>query len=602
MMTDFFIHFLACNILISGMILLLFFIKKLLKKSLTKRTQYHLWFPLLILLAVPFLPFRASSLLSRLFDFLCIEDRFFSNDYLKILPGNASQPISGAVGWMNDFAVSAQSQTSSVITTILFCIWLAGIFTMSVFTVRSFLSLRRIRHSALPLQNPDVQVLYQKCLAESCLPSEIPLYSTAFLQTPVITGIFRPAIYLPISVLSDYRLSDIRYILLHELQHYRHKDNLSCYLGVAYSILYWFNPFVWSALKAMRNDREIACDISVLHILDSASYKNYACTLLHFAEKSSVSAFPFSNGLSTDARQLEKRLLAILSHKKTSVFQKAGNLLFFLLIVALFAGSIPVCFSLASDTASYEWNTVIPKEHSVLELSEYFSNVSGSFVLYDLQKKHWTIYHPAKASTRVSPDSTYKIYDALFALEEQIITPETSFLPWDQTTYPFAEWNRDQTLSTAMSASVNWYFQSLDKTLGKRTLQSYIQKIGYGNETIRGSLSSYWMESSLKISPVEQVEQLVALYQNTFHFSSENIQAVKNSIFLTSTSSGSLYGKTGTGRIDGKDTNGWFIGFVESSENTSFFAVNLHSKENATGSAAANIALSILSDLGIWRQ
>ena len=34
-------------------------------------------------------------------------------------------------------------------------------------------------------------------------------------------------------------------------------------------IFYWFNPFVWHALKEMRNDREIACDTAVLQMLHS---------------------------------------------------------------------------------------------------------------------------------------------------------------------------------------------------------------------------------------------------------------------------------------------------------------------------------------------
>ena len=108
--------------------------------------------------------------------------------------------------------------------------------------------------------------------------------------------------------------------------------------------------------------------------------------------------------------------------------------------------------------------------------------------------------------TRVAPNSTYKIYDSLFALDAGIISPENSQIAWDHTDYPFEAWNADQTLSSAMASSVNWYFQSLDNQLGKTALQSYVQSIEYGNENITGELSSYWMESTLKISPVEQVE------------------------------------------------------------------------------------------------
>ena len=54
-MTDFMIHFLICNVLISGLIGILFAVRKLLKNHLTGRTRYSLWFLLSGLL-------RASAL------------------------------------------------------------------------------------------------------------------------------------------------------------------------------------------------------------------------------------------------------------------------------------------------------------------------------------------------------------------------------------------------------------------------------------------------------------------------------------------------------------------------------------------------------------
>lgn len=109
------------------------------------------------------------------------------------------------------------------------------------------------------------------------------------------------------------------------------------------------------------------------------------------------------------------------------------------------------------------------------------------------------------------------------------------------------------------------------------------------------------MESSLKISPIEQVELLTKLHNNSFDFSPENINAVKDAIRLSSSDAGTLYGKTGTGRVDGKDVNGWFIGYIETADNTYFFAVNIGADGDATGSAATEITMSILSDLQIWK-
>ena len=99
------------------------------------------------------------------------------------------------------------------------------------------------------------------------------------------------------------------------------------------------------------------------------------------------------------------------------------------------------------------------------------------------------------ASTRVSPNSTYKIYDALWGLEENIITPQNSLLIWDGKDYPFEAWNTDLTLDSAMAASANWYFQTIDERLSLTRIQNYLNKIEYGNKDITGGLSSYWLES-----------------------------------------------------------------------------------------------------------
>ena len=110
------------------------------------------------------------------------------------------------------------------------------------------------------------------------------------------------------------------------------------------------------------------------------------------------------------------------------------------------------------------------------------------------------------------------------------------------------------------------------------------------------------MQGTLKISPVEQVELLTALHNNQFDFAPENINAIKNSICLFSSEGKSFYGKTGTGRVDGQDVNGWFVGYIETTSNTYFFATNIQAAENATGSKASEISLSILSHIGIWQQ
>ena len=444
-MTDFIIHFLICNLFIGVIIILLFGLKRLFRNTLTGRTQYNLWFLLLALLAVPFLPVSSrhpAAFLARLpFDVRGVLSG--SGGGTGTASGAASADT--AAGWMNDFAISVSSRTPSILGLVLAGVWTAGILIMILLVIRSSMRLRRIKKSALPLQNPEVQTIYAGCLRDMNLTKSVPVYSTAFLESPVITGYFRPRIYLPIHLISDCKPSEIRYILLHELQHYRHKDNLVNYLMILAGILYWFNPLVWTAFAAIRGDREIACDASVLRMLDKENYRDYGFTLINFAEKLSHTVFPFSAGLGGSTKQIRRRILNIAAYRKPSALKMMKNIAVYSLTAALLAGLAPALFSHASEDEHYQWSASGQNIFSI-DMAEYFDGYDGSFVLYDLNNNRWSIYNEEQASVRVSPDSTYKIYDALFALEEGIISPDASGLAWDGTLYPFESWNQDQTL------------------------------------------------------------------------------------------------------------------------------------------------------------
>ena len=598
-MANFMIRFLLCNVFISGIVGILLIAKWVFRNNLSSRMQYNLWLLLLGLLAVPFIPFRLISF-TQIFSWLS-SVRNSSAFHADVGANNVMDTgLSDTTNWMNDFALSVNKDTLSVTGYILLGIWIVGMLAMMILVIKSSLRLRTIKRSALPLQNPEVRRLYNKCLNEMKITRNIPVYSTAFLKSPIIVGFLKPCIYLPIHLISDYHESDMRYMLLHELQHYRHKDAIANYLMNFAGVLYWFNPFVWFALREMRNDREVACDTSVLKMLEEDDYENYGNTLINFIEKVSISPFPFAASLSGNMKQIKRRIINIASYEKPTFYKKLKGMTAFILTTVLIMGLTPFISTYAADESRYQWKSS-SENISYVDFSKYFGKYEGSFVLYDLGNDAWSIHDIEHATLRVAPDSTYKIYDALFGLEEGVITPEDSFIAWDGENYPFEAWNADQTLQSAMSSSVNWYFQSVDEQLGTTSVYVYIKEIGYGNKNMSGDFSTYWMESSLKISPIEQVELLTQLQNNNFGFAPENINAVKDSICLSSSDAGTFYGKTGTGRVDGQDVNGWFIGYIETADNTYFFATNIGADSDATGGNATEITMSILSDMNIWK-
>lgn len=578
-------RFLLCNAIICIFLGSLLGLKNLLQRQLSARMQYNLSIIFLAVLIVPFLPINSDPSSISWRHFLTASSSTNGDIQTTFLSGNGYN-----LDKINDFAVSVSTQIPTFIHTLLVFFWSIGIFIMFFLLYRSVKQVKALHSSALPLQNEELNALYIECLNEVNSKHTIPIYSTAFLKSPVLAGFLHPRIYLPIHLISDFNAgtisaTDIRYMLLHELQHYKHKDILIGYLINTVNVFYWFNPIIWYFLKRIRQERELACDSAVLQLLKETEYKSYGNTLINFAETIALSPFPLTMGISGNIKQLKGRILNIASFHQPTFKQKIRGYLICIFVSTIIIGCIPILSVYASDQTGYHFDTT-EKNITQLNLSSNFGDYTGSFVLYDQATDKWNIYNIDNASTRIPPNSTYKIYDALLGLESGIITPEHSTFTWNGEPCPFESWESDQDLTSAMHNSVNWYFQAIDSQAGFQSVKTFLQTINYGNQNTGTNLNLYWTDFSLKISPIEQVELLQNFYQNNFHFDRKNIQAVKNALLLSTTSSGSLYGKTGTGRVNGKDVNGWFVGYIESDNNTYYFATNIQAPSNATGSQA----------------
>lgn len=468
----------------------------------------------------------------------------------------------------------------------------------ALFFIYTMVKIYLLRKNARLITRQEEPGLYHQfftCLRELHIKRKVRLYASCALLSPVSYGLIRPGIIIPQDLDIALSKEDIRYIFLHELQHYKHKDAIINNLVCLLQIIYWFNPFIWCGFCQLQKDREIACDHSVISVIGKEKCTNYGYTIIKYAEY--IQKGLFFSPLSTmggNKSTIKQRIIEIADYKNDSVSEKIKSAGAVILILLLVYCSSPLFTAHAFQSSSFRLGN---EDWISVDASSYFDGADGSFVLYDMTNDQYQIYNKELSEQQISPDSTFKIYSGLFALEENIISPDSSLLKWDKAKQPFDSWNQDQTLTTAMHDSVNWYFQNLDSQSGLATLYSYYHKISYGNCDLTGGIGQYWAESSLKISPVEQVILLSGLLENKWSFKKQNIEAIKNSLFISDAPVGKLYGKTGTGVVNGQYVNGWFVGFIENDGRFYCFAANLQNSENSTGSKAAETAVKILNDI-----
>ena len=148
-----------------------------------------------------------------------------------------------------------------------------------------------------------------------------------------------------------------------------------------------------------------------------------------------------------------------------------------------------------------------------------------------------------------------------------------------------------------MQNSVNWYFERISNQIPKNYTAAQLKQLNYGNENL-GSYKSYWMEDSLKISNLEQVIVFKNMMEQNNHFSKNEKKQLSSSLLIRKNENYELYGKTGTGIVNGKYNNGWFVGYVITNHDKYYFSTHL-SDEKASGENAKLINEKILKEMGV---
>ena len=200
------------------------------------------------------------------------------------------------------------------------------------------------------------------------------------------------------------------------------------------------------------------------------------------------------------------------------------------------------------------------------DLADIFQGFDGTFIMYDEGADRYTVFNKALSETRLPPCSTFKVFHALIGLDSGVLDRDDArtLMKWNGKPSSIAAWNHDQTLASAMRHSVVWYFQRVATGIGEERMQRELDRIGYGNRDISGGLTRFWLQSSLKISPREQVGLLRALFNGSLPFAAEDIAVVKRDITLSSGNGVRFMGKTGSGSDDAdRGIIGWFVGGVE---------------------------------------
>lgn len=181
---------------------------------------------------------------------------------------------------VSPFPAPAQTDNRTAIDVplILFIAWLAGTLAVLGGNLAAHLRfLRWLRRWGTPVMDSETIAIFNRLGDQLSLNRRPRLLVCPELKTPMLAGMFRPALLLPQDTPAG---EELRLALLHELTHYHRQDVWRKALALWVNALYWFDPLMWYMVRRTDRDIELACDEDVLRRLFGQDYAAYGKTVL----------------------------------------------------------------------------------------------------------------------------------------------------------------------------------------------------------------------------------------------------------------------------------------------------------------------------------
>lgn len=179
------------------------------------------------------------------------------------------------------------------------------------------------------LPNSNKMPVLRKILESKGINRQIDLIEVPGITSPAIIGLFRTRIIIPHSLGGK----NLRYILLHEIEHYIHKDLLSITLFQIMHIFYWWNPLMFFLKKEFIKLIELRADMNATKMLDKKGKAEYLQGILNIAKISNNNINPqICLGFYEKESDLVYRFKNILCEQK----KKYSNLMVFVFLLLTF--------------------------------------------------------------------------------------------------------------------------------------------------------------------------------------------------------------------------------------------------------------------------
>lgn len=191
-------------------------------------------------------------------------------------------------------------------------IWLAGVFVLATRAAGGWWQLRSLRSRANAVVPQNLRVSFDKLVERYELSRRVVLRVSDEVISPMMFGIWRTVVIMPLSAAMTLVPEQLEAILAHELAHVRRWDYLCNLMQTSVECLFFFQPAMWWVSRRAREFREVCCDeVAAKACADPVVYAEALLQL----EEQRAQHLRLAIALHGDGRTLLNRIRRVMGEK-----------------------------------------------------------------------------------------------------------------------------------------------------------------------------------------------------------------------------------------------------------------------------------------------
>ncbi|QIB70307.1 M56 family metallopeptidase [Aminipila butyrica] len=268
---------------------------------------------------------------------------------------------------------------------LLMILWALGsIYFLQVY-MRQSIQLMKIIRTGEETQDKQLLSCLKQIQETAQQNTKVKFIRASWITVPMVTGFFKPTIFLPDISFTD---AELQSILLHEWNHFLNKDTWIKLYMCLISIIFWWNPFIYILKVNLNHILEIRCDLKLTNQMSDDNRLEYLKSItkiikfqLSLKENSEYDKLPTMSFLvsTNNMKKIEQRFMLVLDNQPTKK-RKVSSILVYVTIFLLFLVSYMFVLQPAYEPtveAGYEQSFSISAENAYIK-----NNSDGTYSLY----------------------------------------------------------------------------------------------------------------------------------------------------------------------------------------------------------------------------